>query len=365
MKVKWHNVCVLVFTILLAAVLPALAIVPRADKIGAMIAGGPLVVPVGTSSKNDLTPNVQQRIQYIYAYDATAPMDADITGIHAYTTHLDFPATCADITHESTPTTTTTLSPAANATRGIYTAMHYYVRFYKPSIGRWPSRDPIGEKSFFDQYLDNILHQKQSEGEKSGLHGWNLKVVLMKEMRRIKSEFLAASREPAYLFVRNNPLLYVDGMGLQGIIGGIVGGVRDAACWCCANSVGANVLLQLRIAGIDGGDNAGGGNAFRHCLASCQTVRACGATCSQSFWDGRETPGHPEDDQDLANNAVDRGIQGSCWDGCKNAWDNGQLNCQGNPCPPSPTPEPDIPSLSPDCIPLGYGLYYCPPILPF
>jgi len=217
------------------------------------------------------------------------------------------------------------------------TSLYYYgYRYYSPQLGRWISRDPLGEAHFLDNWL-------------KGRYGREWIAIWWRAKR------------PLYLFANNAPQLFVDLLGLDNPGSGGQnqvccatsppppgGGDEDGAsiaCQCCAGAVGGNVLLQLALEQIDGTDDPGGGNAFRHCLASCQTSRACGRGCSQDFWDGRETPGTPADDQDLANNAVGRGIQGSCWDGCMDAWNNGGLNCGGNPCPPRvmPPPLPDPP----------------------
>ena len=192
--------------------------------------------------------------------------------------------------------------------------MYYGLRFYSPGLGRWRNREPLGDEAFL----------RRDPLGKSGLARRQLKIL--------------SSRERLYNFTSNDPLNQFDILGLIGVCGprrvpGCPPGV-DNACCLCAQPVGANVLVQLARHDIDGGDNAGGGNAFRHCLAACQSVRTCGRQCAQSFWDGRETPGVPADDQDLANNAVGYGVTGSCWEGCMRAWRGGSLNCQGNPCPP-------------------------------
>jgi hypothetical protein len=90
------------------------------------------------------------------------------------------------------------------------------------------------------------------------------------------------------------------------------------------------VLLQLKNAGIDGStaaSNEKGGNAFRHCLATCQAVKTCGDASAKRFWDGRETSTDIDGRQDLANNSVGYGLasNSSCWDACINAWNTGKL----------------------------------------
>ena len=108
--------------------------------------------------------------------------------------------------------------------------------FYNPSTGRWLNRDPIRERG-----------------------GLNL-----------------------YGFVGNSPVNRRDPLGLafgdsgypgSGIAGPIFNFCRAAKDKTCNSAVGANALLQLRLNGIDGNDDAGGGNAFRHCLAACQSSK--------------------------------------------------------------------------------------------
>ncbi len=71
------------------------------------------------------------------------------------------------------------------------TAMYYYgFRFFLPELGRWASRDPIGEEGFVRLY--------------SGGKG-------PREIMRLR----AASRYPSYLFVKNSPLALCDPLGLQ------------------------------------------------------------------------------------------------------------------------------------------------------
>jgi RHS repeat-associated protein len=209
------------------------------------------------------------------------------------------------------------------------TGLYYYgYRYYQPEVGRWASRDPLGDEAFLSFQLSDLRSSKKKLRE-----------------RQLRN----ASLQPLYLFVENRSSSEVDPLGLDNTGGGGENQVccvtspgsspapgPSLVCRTCANAVGANVLLQLSLNDIDGNDDVGGGNAFRHCLATCQSVRACGSGCARCFWDGRENPADPAGQQDLANNQVGYGIQGSCWDGCHNAWRNGQLTCQGLPCPPPP-----------------------------
>jgi len=172
------------------------------------------------------------------------------------------------------------------------TGLNYnYYRDYNPMIGRYIEADPVG-----------------IDGAQTNL----------------------------FLYVLNNPLRYIDVFGLK------------PSCFCtfCNNAVGANVLRELQKAGIDGGKDETGGNAFRHCLATCQAVKACGAECAKDFWDGRENPKSPAGQQDLANNQIGYGLASgnSCWASCKQAWRDRKLTCKGKPCPPPAIASPNPPS---------------------
>jgi hypothetical protein len=70
--------------------------------------------------------------------------------------------------------------------------VHYYgYRFYMPEMGRWASRDPIGELSV----LSNVLKHTAKE---------NARVILW------------LSHQPSYLFSYNMPLDHFDADGLYG-----------------------------------------------------------------------------------------------------------------------------------------------------
>jgi hypothetical protein len=185
--------------------------------------------------------------------------------------------------------------------------------FYNPQLGRWANRDPIGEKGGFNFYA----------------------------------------------FVNNTSVNRFDPFGLYGFGHGIGGPLIDfcqaAKDKTCNTAVGANVLLQLRLHGIDGNDDAGGGNAFRHCLASCQSSKTCGEDSAKRFWNGREDGSTPSGRQDLGNNGVGFGnaSQSSCWNACMNSWNGGGLICGNGPCPPRqppnnpPNPTPPLPPSMP------------------
>jgi len=73
--------------------------------------------------------------------------------------------------------------------------LYYGYRFYKPSTGTWPNRDPLDDLSFL---------QAQSKGKT-----WEVQKHLRKE-----------AKLPSYLFVKNDPESKVDTFGLFGLPGG-------------------------------------------------------------------------------------------------------------------------------------------------
>jgi RHS repeat-associated protein len=195
--------------------------------------------------------------------------------------------------------------------------LYYGYRYYNALTGRWLNRDPIGERG-----------------------GRNL-----------------------YAFGPNNPVDTIDPLGLSladGTFGGGIGGPLLKFCQAakdrtCNNAVGANVLLQLKLEGIDGNDDPGGGNAFRHCLAACQSAKTCGEESAKRFWNGREDGSTASGRQDLDNNAIGFGnaSQSSCWDACMKSWNGGGLRCGTGPCPPRPSRPSTPPSLPPFPGPTG------------
>jgi RHS repeat-associated protein len=69
--------------------------------------------------------------------------------------------------------------------------LYYGYRYYNPSTGRWLSRDPIEEESFFVRYTKDLPPQD-------------------------KKSLAKASKKPSYLFINNNPILWIDILGLDG-----------------------------------------------------------------------------------------------------------------------------------------------------
>jgi len=101
----------------------------------------------------------------------------------------------------------------------LLTAVHSASAFYDPHVGRWVSRDPIGEPGF------KLVSEQQSQ--------------------------LQTSTITPYVFVENNPIVFTDSLGLysfgtscnQSQRNQIASAIKkncDAAKRCCANtSLGA------------------------------------------------------------------------------------------------------------------------------
>jgi len=176
---------------------------------------------------------------------------------------------------------------------GLY---DYLYRWYAPEIQRWVNRDPIGEKG-----------------------GINL-----------------------YSYVRNAPVNLIDPLGKSWM--------SSCGYFLCSRAAAGSANSDVQRSGINGNDDRGGGNAFRHCLIGCEVSKQCGKGGEKS-WDGRENPKTGSGRQDLDNNKVgydQAKNKGSCWDNCMKAWEDGGLHCGQNPCPP---PERRVPQPEPPDMP--------------
>ena len=71
--------------------------------------------------------------------------------------------------------------------------LYYGYRYYKPSTGTWPNRDPLGDWAFL---------RAQMQGKPSAVR------------ERLKE----AAWQPSYLFVKNNPESGVDRLGVTDLI---------------------------------------------------------------------------------------------------------------------------------------------------
>ena len=73
----------------------------------------------------------------------------------------------------------------------------YGYRYYDPVTGRWPSRDPLGDKVFFESYLNKEIKGLSDEDAKK-------KFIELK----------ANTYSNLYLFLKNNAIADVDHLGL-------------------------------------------------------------------------------------------------------------------------------------------------------
>jgi RHS repeat-associated protein len=174
--------------------------------------------------------------------------------------------------------------------------LYYGYRFYNQSMGRWLSRDPIGEKG-----------------------GDNL-----------------------YGFVGNNASAKWD------VLGRDYGNAGSAATWkekiSCACACGiskcekaaelANQALKEAEKEFPGTLHNGPGDAFRHCYWNCEMSRGIGQYCawlvSRNHEDAGKRNGQPanESEMDDYNNRHGRGLakeSGSCGDLCKKYLADGNL----------------------------------------
>ena len=200
---------------------------------------------------------------------------------------------------------------------GLY---YYRARYYDAKLGRFLSRDPIGfEGSEWNlyEYLNGMpLRFLDPSGLDRGLGtpGWVDDMI-----------------EDAIDSVVDAVDDFVD--SVDEAIDDAVDGASDLCCGGCVRAAGASALTTANTMGVDHTNNASGGNAFRHCMATCNSKKLCGDDCAEGFWDGRETPGRPADDMDLANNQVGYGVADSgsnCLQGCLTEWNSGNFTCLEN-----------------------------------
>jgi RHS repeat-associated protein len=172
---------------------------------------------------------------------------------------------------------------------------YYGYRFYAPAIGRWMRRDPLGVAG-----------------------GINL-----------------------YGFVQNNPVNWVDPMGLTSPeeiatqIGAV--GPFDANT---ANNLANDALQEAQKSGLPGLHN-GSGDAFRHCYWSCRMTQDIGEDQAEDVGNiheacGNNPPG--ETAMDLNNNKVGRSLGKpgvDCKKECMNQVTSGGLQTSPGGTPPT------------------------------
>jgi len=171
--------------------------------------------------------------------------------------------------------------------------VYYLYRFYDPNLQRWINRDPIEEAG-----------------------GINL-----------------------YGFLYNDPLNWIDPLGLEGS----VDFKARAQCLCkcgwlkcdTARKLGERALEEARKRfPSDDSLHNGPGDAWRHCYWSCMMGDVIGKRCARiignAYEDSGDRHGQPPDEREMDdhNNRVGRslaGKPGSCKDLCQKALDDGKL----------------------------------------
>lgn len=151
-----------------------------------------------------------------------------------------------------------------------------------------------------------------------------------------------------YEYCYAQPLVYTDPRGLSP--------VGQACCFLCYGPIAAETENKVRRSGASDRNDLDGGNAFLHCVVSCEVHQQC-PICDNN-WDAREIPIKKIGDrQDLANNAIGRNVSGDCWKGCMTAWEERKLTCQnsdGSQLVPCPIPVDDYEEpLFPEGLPKG------------
>jgi RHS repeat-associated protein len=227
-------------------------------------------------------------------------------------------------------------------------------RLYNPSTGRWPNRDPLGDKAFLDK-----------ESRKRG--------------RRAAKRFHEEALLPSYVFVRNSPVTQIDAEGLAltlppatwpavaaGAAGFGVGCLIDrGGCWArvvsalCEGERAANrvapdgsehhsrPLLCRADYNYDiqprEGDDA---DLLTHCITACRLTQdppwpCWGAGGALKALQSREDRASAGSIIDWRNNNVGSGVginigpQGDCVQGCLDALNNRLLYTieNGHPSP--------------------------------
>ena len=175
---------------------------------------------------------------------------------------------------------------------------YYGYRFYSPQLGRWLSRDPLGDHAFLTQAMRG----------KSRSH---------------RRELLDASLDPLYGFVSNDPLSRVDALGLATL----------AEMRCAVAKIGpCDALKAKEIADKATQDaeskypnDSGKRNAYRHCLGSCESTRQLGRKQAEEVQKCHEDHGANPDPVDSAidthNNNVANDMAEQPWASCEAACD--------------------------------------------
>ncbi len=192
--------------------------------------------------------------------------------------------------------------------------LYYGYRYYVPTTGKWLSRDLLVERGF------QSLHPRDRAYHADGPND--------------------------YAFVRNNPILATDYLGLLCIKGcpcgeaatqiNAVGALRAYQ----ARSLANDAFSATRRTGLSGAHN-GPADAFRHCFWSCRMAQELNPGLAEIIGNIHERCGEgpaAEAAMDLANNASGRafGTRGAdCYNLCLGAVYEGTLVTSPSGKPPS------------------------------
>ena len=140
------------------------------------------------------------------------------------------------------------------------TGFYYYgYRFYSPKLGRWLSRDPMGDEAFLRRFVAGRTWQQQ---------------------RKYREE----SFQLLYLFVANNTFNSVDIFGLRWIdqMGGIISDINDLVdnlvFWDRLRLFGVGPKCGWEV--LNQAFLPGGHGPYDHCMASCELAKDCGSLVS-------------------------------------------------------------------------------------
>jgi RHS repeat-associated protein len=217
---------------------------------------------------------------------------------------------------------------------------YYGYRYYGPSWGGWPNRDPLTDYSFF----------------KNSIRGQSIRQI--KQLR-------AESLMPAYIFVGNNPVGKFDADGRLTItvppwLLSVGVGVGLGYCidkFACARWRDLQLGWAESVADANapdgtthrGANSPAGGDAdlLTHCIAACELTKkpgpCFGPDGALDSLQARETGNDVPTQIDRANNEAGVGVgisvgkNGDCLNGCLDALNKGLLTTivNGQPAPSS------------------------------
>jgi hypothetical protein len=92
------------------------------------------------------------------------------------------------------------------------------LRFYFPTLGRWLSRDPIGEHAFMVRFLES-KHRELVETAKHSLTAdpRARDALLTARLYRLRQKLEQEALKPLYVFVENDPIVKVDRLGMLAV----------------------------------------------------------------------------------------------------------------------------------------------------